>query len=60
MEEVEVMGHLGSPRGWVREGDVPPSRKCELDQLLKTIKMNNHGLNDLKRMMNFASIYYPQ
>ena len=22
--------------------------------------MNNHGLNDLKRMMNFVSTYYPQ
>ena len=24
MGEVEVMGRLGGPRGWVREGDVPP------------------------------------
>ena len=25
MGEVEVMGRLGGPRGWVQEGDVPPS-----------------------------------
>ena len=24
MEEVEVMGRLGGPSGWVQEGDVPP------------------------------------
>ena len=26
MGEVEVMGHLGGPRGWVREGDVHAKR----------------------------------
>ena len=27
MGEVEVMGHLGGPMGWVREGDAPPPRE---------------------------------
>ena len=25
MGEVDVIGRLGGPRGWVREGDVPPA-----------------------------------
>ena len=28
MGEVDVIGRLGGPRGWVREGDVPPLRKA--------------------------------
>ena len=28
MGEVEVIGRLGGPRGWVREGDVPLPRKA--------------------------------
>ena len=25
MGEVDVIGRLGGPRGWVQEGDVPPT-----------------------------------
>ena len=28
MGEVDVIGRLGGPRGWVQEGDVPPLRKA--------------------------------
>ena len=28
MGEVGVIGHLGGPSGWVREGDVPLPRKA--------------------------------
>ena len=28
MGEVDVIGRLGGPRGWVREWDVPPLRKA--------------------------------